>query len=627
MKLQFTILAFLLSMLVFSQSGGQTTNSQEISTKLPILAPQTPTTADLGKYGEVLVNESTGAISPSIPLLDYYAGNINIPIALQYSGNGVKINQDPTWTGINWNLNPSGVITRVVKDKPDEATATDNRMYYSTAELNALPGAWQFYGTNFSTQTVWHQKLIALNTSNVDTEVDIFNYNFLGYSGSFYMDIANNVHLIKYDKEIEITFLPNSGLPNNGNNKSSFLIKLTNGDMYYFGGPNASESSKSWTNIGAGSTEGIPFTQNAFYLYQISFLNGGTVNFEYTQNGGSVCSNKIGIQELYKKSSNYSDACIYSFNILNNDVENSVSLKKISSSFNNQYVDFEVSVVNQCAGITKLSNVFLKDSNDAIIKKVNLGYSTMNVETLSPSKNKFFLTNVNFFNSANQFEHDYELTYNSPELLPKKDSFAQDELGNYNGKRSNTTLIPLTNDTFLNNSCNNLADREASPFYASIGSLARIKYPTGGYTDFEYELPFKGLKEIYLDHNITNVYGAPNSGYTTTDSYPTISGEFNIYELEYYPDQGEDLFVTTPTTVTGTIETTVVGSITNHSRVQLYAIRTSFPGPYQEILIDDYNFPTSENATHSYSVPFSINLGIGNYSFKLVIKRDRKSVV
>lgn len=49
----------------------------------------------MGKYGEIQVNESTGVISHSIPLFDYDAGKMNIPIVLSYSGNGVKVNQDP----------------------------------------------------------------------------------------------------------------------------------------------------------------------------------------------------------------------------------------------------------------------------------------------------------------------------------------------------------------------------------------------------------------------------------------------------------------------------------------------------------------------------------------------------
>ena len=141
MKLQLTILFLLLTKTIFSQSGGQTVITNEIKTELPGLSPQTPTTSDLGKYGEVQVNESTGTISPSITLFEYNAGKINLPISLNYSGNGVKVNQDPTWTGVNWNINPGGVITRVVKDKPDEAVP-NYRDFSSEASLNLSTTFW-----------------------------------------------------------------------------------------------------------------------------------------------------------------------------------------------------------------------------------------------------------------------------------------------------------------------------------------------------------------------------------------------------------------------------------------------------------------------------------------------------
>jgi hypothetical protein len=176
--------------------------AQEINTELPIVSPQTPTTADLGKYGEVQVNESTGMISPSIPLFTYNAGVMQIPISINYSGNGVKVNQDPTWAGVNWNVNPGGVITRVVKDKPDEKTSAVNRIYLSQSELDALPGVREVNEPyiNLNTNTPWYQKMNKLTMEVVDSELDIFNYNFMGYSGSFYLDNDYHVKFIMYDK-------------------------------------------------------------------------------------------------------------------------------------------------------------------------------------------------------------------------------------------------------------------------------------------------------------------------------------------------------------------------------------------------------------------------------------------
>lgn len=280
MKLYYRILVLLLITLPVL--------SQEISEELPVYAPQTPTTADLGKYGDVQVNESTGIISPSIPLFIYKAGDYEIPITLNHSGNGVRVSQDPTWAGINWNLNPGGVITRQVNDRPDELTYQNKRLYFSNSDIENLDGAHETVSNScsFSTQTEWFNKLKELEMTDVDSQVDVFNYNFMGYSGSFYIDINNQPHIIKKDKDISITFIndPNNiiGIIN-PSNKSTVIIKTPNGDTYFFGGSLASESSRTRFNDGHLDNVNSPYAQNAFYLYKVVLYNGGVINFEYEE--------------------------------------------------------------------------------------------------------------------------------------------------------------------------------------------------------------------------------------------------------------------------------------------------------------------------------------------------------
>ncbi len=617
MKLKFVLVFGLMSFFNFAQ---------EISVQLPVLSPQSPTTSDLGKYGEVQVNESTGILSPSIPLFDFYAGNINIPIVLNYNGNGVKVNQDPSWTGINWSLNPGGVITRQVKDLADELTLDTSKKYLSSQELNSLPG----YTTPADHNTTWWNTLKNLSNNNVDTEADIFNYNFLGYSGSFYLDknLQTNpkAHLIKYDKELTITFIPASGLPSNGNNKSGFMIQTPNGDVYFFGGTNASESSRTYTNTGAGSTTNIPFTQNAFYLYKISFLNGGYVDFEYTQNGGNLnyCSNKIGIQESAKKLAPSNSACIIaSPRDMFSQVENSITLKKIKSSFNSgQYVEFDTSTINQCAGIFKLNTISLKKTvstgNEIILKKINLNYLIVDKET-DYSRNKFFLEKVDFFNKNNQFEHDYELTYNSPELLPKKDSFAQDELGYYNGKNSNTTLLPLTSNTALNNSCFALADREADFNSSKIGSLSQIKYPTGGNSTFEYELPFKEKKQLYANHYIAAYYSDPTRNFNSSFHTYNSSTSLHSYTNTYYPDAGDGgVVINSTTSITIELNIAAMGAFTQQNNVLISAIRMT---DNTIVWTNSTGYPllTSTNSLNNYTQRYTFDLNPGTYIFKVAV--------
>ena len=592
---------------------GQHPTTGQLSLTLPSLSPQSPNTASLGKYGEVDVNESTGLISPSISLFKYEAGKITIPISLQYDGNGVQVNQEPTLAGINWNINNIGIITRVVNGRADELTTTNNRVYLSQQELNNLSGVG-VYGSQ------WYNQLYGFNNSNSDSEVDVFNYNFFGYSGSFYLDKNNIVHLIKYDKELEITFLLGA------NNKSQFTVKSPQGDYYYFGGPDASESSRTLTN-GPSFYNNSPFTQNAFYLYQISFNKGGAVYFDYESYGGNNCNNKIAITEtaILKSTSQCDRNLVEIFS----QVESLVKIKKIRNSFNNQIVNFETSTVNQCAGIYKLNSVSLVSSDNNLettLKKIKLDYLTLNVET-DVTKNKFFLQKVSFFDRNNQFVNKYDLSYNDLNLIPKKFSFAQDELGYFNGVTSNTTLLPylfenpLIETTYFSDEstiCGTLANREAFLSFARVGSLTKIAYPTGGNSEFEYELPYKGKKQLYINYNVNAIAAPAGSGYVPSPSY--TFGTSTIYNEEFYPDGGDGpLNVTQAVRIKAVLNTTLIGSFTNQNKVSIYVTKLSLNGTSQEFLIGEYgNFPTNGGST---SQPFNYILQPGSYKFRLAIHK------
>ena len=78
-KLFFSVFAFVICL-----------NLQGQEIELPNLSPQSPNAFQFTKYGEVNVNESTGVISPSIPLYSYKAGGIEIPIILIILGTLLK---------------------------------------------------------------------------------------------------------------------------------------------------------------------------------------------------------------------------------------------------------------------------------------------------------------------------------------------------------------------------------------------------------------------------------------------------------------------------------------------------------------------------------------------------------
>jgi hypothetical protein len=78
----------------------------------------------------------------------------------------------------------------------------------------------------------------------------------------------------------------------------------------------------------------------------------------------------------------------------------------------------------------------------------------------------------------------YQFQYNEDMPLPNRFSNATDYLGYYNGQSSNTGIEYVE----YNNQIYGLGDnKEPNINFAKQGSLNRIKYPTGGSMDIEYE--------------------------------------------------------------------------------------------------------------------------------------------
>lgn len=228
---------------------------------IPNFNPPSPEAFNFTKVAEIPVNESSGNATVTIPLYTYQAGKINVPISISHSGGAVRVDEDNNWTGINWQLSAGGLITRTINDLPDETMAAEERLHPES------PTQQQLY-------------TIATGGTAVDSEVDVFNYNFNGKSGSFYLDTNFIARQIKYDNELKIEMSGNpivNGITQF--NVRTIKITTTDGTIYSFGGVNASESTK--IRLGAAG-EFNSFGQTSFYLFKIETILGDTVNFTYS---------------------------------------------------------------------------------------------------------------------------------------------------------------------------------------------------------------------------------------------------------------------------------------------------------------------------------------------------------
>ncbi|MEN8191479.1 MAG: RHS repeat domain-containing protein [Bacteroidota bacterium] len=486
-----------------------TYSQEEIS--LPSIVPPSPNAFHMTKYGEVPINESTGVVNLNIPLFNFKARSLSIPISANYSGNGVKTSQMPSIVGINWGLNAGGLITRIVRDEIDEYTI--QKAYHSIEDLNQLSGKYDFQLTSEWTSTLYN----ITNDVNLDSEADIFNYNFNGYTGSFFLDENFQPHLIKYNKEIKIELF---------NSNKKFKITTEEGVQYFFGGDGATEITRTRFGQGADVTDWVPTT---FLLYQISSWNNEQIHFEYSKVDEIIFSTNqsMSMSRTYgltytailgeQQEPVYHNDFNFSTNISFTEYKDwKYILRKIYNNVNSDSLVFNTSFQNFSH---RMDNISYYNSLGEIHKEIKFNYEQPITDNV-PNKRFFLSEIINKNKYGNHSDDSYKFEYDRLSLLPNIDTYSVDHLGYFNGK-TNTTLVPenVDNEIIPQSLLDNFkeyygeqyfADREADFDFAKIGSLTNIAYPTKGTTEFEYESGKDGYKRASSNFALNIFYSNDN---------------------------------------------------------------------------------------------------------------------
>jgi len=453
MKKNITSLFFCLSL---GTALAQTTGSKPST--LPNIIPPSAESYKLGSFGNLPVSLFTGNVNVDIPITSFATENINIPIRLNYFSNGVKVDDMNGSTGLGWTLISGGVITRIIRDLPDETNLTNVSIPTNFDDIGANnPIAMQFFQD--------------ASNDNVDTEQDLYMANFGGMQIKFVFD-KKGIPVIYSQKDIIIEGISGG---------DSFTITTEDGTKYYF----TDKESTSNRTAGAGHSL-ISISTTAWYLTKIEDTSSGEIVFienvdggytatmsqsqtlSYTiPNGGpmfSSCGNPAFIR--YPQVSEL---------ISHNQTVNGKQIKRIYSN-NPSYgeVIFDYFQSGGSGDYKRLQKV-TKKVNSSTINDVTLNY------TLT-SNNRLFLSSV----SDGVLGSLYSFQYNQPEQFPARLSFGRDDWGYFNGAVSNSNLIPYI-PQIMNWSGYPYSLRAVDPSKTSIGILQKITYPTKGSSEFFYE--------------------------------------------------------------------------------------------------------------------------------------------
>lgn len=478
-------------LLAFVFGYSQSNSNEGDKSYLPNVTPPSPESFAITEYGKNGVTEYTGKLNVGVSIYNYTAGQLSLPISLNYSGAGVKVNDISTWTGINWTLMAGGVINRKINDAPDESNQIE-RKFINLSHLlingsnTCAPDSQQYYQ-------------MAYNGSYYDTEVDIFNFSFNGYSGSFYLDGNFNPVYLENENELKIEILgTQSTNVEKLRNEKTFLITTPDGVKYYFG-----NLESEITMVFSGHRGTSIAAATSFYLYKIQHPIKGEIILEYFTAPArlSHMSKSYSMQSTALITNNYVPG--YTGQTFVTQINNPKRLSKIKSLDNNEEIIFNSTLYGSHHFISSLDNIEIK-SNQTLLKKVSFTYGAKN----SPNQlNNDFTTATRFFlekidinkdldNTGHKFEQ-YTFEYNDPFGLPSRLFNGQDIMGYYNGA-NNLTLIP-SHPLFDGTNSPSFANRNPNFNLATKGALTKVVYPTKGYSLFEYE-PTSARKKKYKQY-------------------------------------------------------------------------------------------------------------------------------
>lgn len=488
--------------------SGQDEPSQDLT---PKVVPPSPSAFKFSTYGNIPLNGSTGGFSYSIPLYTVTDKDISLPISLDYYSNGVKIDELAGIVGTDWILNAGGVISRVMRGKPDE---NSDRWYPENIQKGVKSTDEKVYA-------------VAEGYSNIDVERDWFSFNVNGISGTFYFDESLKP-IINSKEYVKIVF------NQYGSTASSFTLIDNKGYQYIFGDAEISKP----TSL---SIKGEPTEEyiSSWFLTKIISPNQNEINLTYADNRFSYIPG-ISFNLLYDKECNQGGYLNYVFNYNENVSFNTIRSRVVSKIiFPNGSVNFDYNTDRPDGRGLSLQSIRVESDKDTINNIVfkyetvhtNINHPIKIVDNNDNIKYRLFLKSVQIqgarVHSNDYNDHTYLFDYYEKEKLPVRLSLSKDEYGYNNGSANSTVFSSqLAKDRLIGllfsryGGSYATANREVNPSVIYYGMLKEIEYPTRGYSKISYEanstiekvteLKYKAATSLYARKG-SNIAGSENS--------------------------------------------------------------------------------------------------------------------
>jgi YD repeat-containing protein len=437
---------------------------------LPAPVPESPNVASLGKYGSYEVNMYNGLPDISIPIFEVKSGSLKLPITLSYHASGIKMTDVASWVGLGWSLSAGGQISRSVAGRPDE-------LDFFNGSLIEAPSICQNYSD--------YQYILDSDNAIHDTQPDLFSFSFPGKSGKFML--RQNGQLSSSGTK-PYMFIPHEPLAITAF-FNDFTMLGEQGTIYKFGkssiGDNAIESSSNNENLVAGNAT------STWYLREIKSPNSDDeIKLNYQSIGHTSyfdMATVIWVRDDWTLEETKQQPGLP--NTSNVDISTSADqlglseiifdggkVKFIANTARTDQTDLKalstIEIYSETAGTYRLT------------KKISFIYSYFT------GMSRLKLDEVQIRDNNNVVVDRYKFSYFTNSF--SWDSYYKRDYWGYYNNANNTNLVPVQEITLQGTVSQTITiggatSREANPQYLTEGVLKTITYPTGGYTEFQFE--------------------------------------------------------------------------------------------------------------------------------------------
>ncbi|MET3876416.1 hypothetical protein [Chitinophaga sp. OAE865] len=443
------------------------THGQRPLDKVERIIPPDPEAGNLGRYGNYNLNLSSGQVDISIPLHEVSGIRLKYPLSLSYDHKGIRVQERATSAGMNWNFNAASVITRTVNGLPDDRPSLGyNDNYQKVTDALSVPAM-------YSPTSMITDPLYKATTGLIDLSPDEFSFTINGRSGKFYYDPANGQYYTMPYSKLSIRRI---------NSPESFEVTDEEGFQYIF--DRTSELDYHFISSG-GENESNGHYTSQWYLTRILGPDGAQ-EFEFSYVDDQFL-NQVPI-------TSYSQAWLVQANAVGSCSGNySPIMINEGGSTTYNTIDYHSLLISEIRSSLERVAIKYKPRSDqslaldsVLIQKNNLNnfgikHAWKFYQSYYSGAGKLRLDSLSHFMSGEKIG-GYQLSY-IPGQIPNQDSKAIDHWGFYNGA-NNTTLFPYM---WYGSQYIGSANREPSISTAN-GILKTITYPTGGTTEFEFEL-------------------------------------------------------------------------------------------------------------------------------------------